>query len=183
MTLTQVFTRFLKDYLPQGAYGSWIIAITNRDYNKWSYGRRYEEYRIKSWYHIPYYLRYQVQFKYNAVDQSDICSRYLTDNPYGRNVYGVCGRLVENYLSTCFDYMDSHELRTSVLNVYRKLWRMFVDEYVILPKKPNSFYQMHDRNDQKLMNSFGIRKNVERCSLDLCGAILKYDRSVKAWEI
>lgn len=174
MTLTQVFTRFLKEYLPQGAYNSWIIALTNRNVKRWSYRRLNASDRMR-----------RIQ-SYRRIDSSyigtNLCFFYLLDNSNGRNVYGICGRLVEDYLETCFQHIKEDDFLASVVSTYRKLWREFIDEYVILPKKPSCFYSPFNVEDVKMVNSFGIKKSIERCALSRYSKLLIYDKMIKPWE-
>lgn len=178
MTLTQVFTRFLKEYLPKGAYIPWIIGLTNRNVKRWSYHRFKASERIRE-IQSHYYARESSKF----IDD-DLCFFYLLDNIYGRNIYGICARLVEDYLETCFQYMREEDFNSSVLKIYRKLWRRFVDEYVALPKEPSRYYNPINVDDINMANSFGIKKPIERCMLPLYlkNNILRYSKRVKPWE-
>lgn len=142
MTFTQVVGRFIKEYLP----------------------KRYKDKALVGWFknELIYNTSYRYLLRHNKKLSSpnDFCFLILLENYNGTSIYGVINRLVE-YI---FRYSSPMWVDANIRGI-RRLWRDYVNNYVISPKPFTKFWKYTSNDDIKLRDSFDIRK-IQRCSED-----------------
>ena len=149
MTLTQIVGRFIKDYMPKECKDNILVGIFKDELISGLRNSRNMD--------SIYYREILNRFPDRANSLlNDFCFLLLLRNENGTSIYGVINRIIEDkFYYSLNDYGDGRYNEKKI----RKMWRDYIDNYVILPKAPTKYWKGKEE-DIALENSFSLKETI-----------------------
>ena len=149
MTFTQIVGRFIKDYMPKECKDNILVGIFKDELISGLRNSRNMD--------SIYYREILNRFPDRANSLlNDFCFLLLLRNENGTSIYGVINRIIEDKFYYSLNYYGDGRYNEKKI---RKMWRDYIDNYVILPKAPTKYWKGKEE-DIALENSFSLKENI-----------------------
>ena len=149
MTFTQIVGRFIKDYMPKECKDNILVGIFKDELISGLRNSRNMD--------SIYYREILNRFPDRANSLlNDFCFLLLLRNENGTSIYGVINRIIDDrFFYSLNGYGDGRYNGKKI----RKMWRDYIDNYVILPKAPTKYWKGKEE-DIAWENSFSLKENI-----------------------